>query len=319
VPNLRRDGWIRKFFSWDKAYLWEQVSFARNLRRHLRGDRFDIVHAADPNVAQQLIAHCRKHNLALVYQDGLSIGPAWCAKFEHVQALAPFYLEQARAAGVDTKGWRMIPHFVDTRIFAPVADKRAVRARLFKGALPADAIALLAVGDFSAQGSKRLDWILDEFAKVKGSDHLILVGNANVADLNAISGRATGVKERVHFLTNISHQEMTAVYQAADLFVHAATREPFGIVLIEAMASGLPVIGHHFEVTQWIVGDGGFVVDMTKAGELAGAIEKLLLDTKARGEIAQKAVARARAVFDKSVVLPMYHAWYQELASRQIR
>src|SRR4051812_17898656 len=111
VPNLRRDGWTRKFLSWDNAYLWEQITFARNLRHHLRPDRFDIVHAADPNVAQQLIKHCRRQNLALVYQDGLSIGPQWCAKFNHVQALDPYYLEQARASRLDTSNWRVIPHF----------------------------------------------------------------------------------------------------------------------------------------------------------------------------------------------------------------
>ena len=82
-----------KFLSWDKAYLWEQITFARNLCGHLRPDRFDIVHAADPNVAQQIISHCRRQNLALIYQDGLSIGPTWTSKFNHVQALAPFYLE----------------------------------------------------------------------------------------------------------------------------------------------------------------------------------------------------------------------------------
>src|SRR5690242_20613613 len=46
VRCLRRDGWIRKFVSWDKAYLYEQISFARNVRRHLRRDRFDIAHTA---------------------------------------------------------------------------------------------------------------------------------------------------------------------------------------------------------------------------------------------------------------------------------
>src|SRR5688500_14297929 len=48
VPCLRRDGWLRRWLSWDKAYLFEQVTFARNLRRHLRADRFDIIHSPDP-------------------------------------------------------------------------------------------------------------------------------------------------------------------------------------------------------------------------------------------------------------------------------
>lgn len=309
VPNLRRDGWTRKFLSWDKAYLWEQITFARNLKRHLRPDRFDIVHAADPNVAQQLIAHCRRQNLALVYQDGLSIGPTWCSKFNHVQALAPFYLEQARATGLNTSGWRVVPHFVDARIFAP--ERKTTSEQM--------PLTLLGVGDFSEQGSKRLDWIIDELARAQSKPHLILAGQATNEDLARMKTRAVKLGERIRFLTNLSHSEMPKIFREADVFVHAATREPFGIVLLEAMASGLPVLAHRFEVTEWIVGEGGIILDMTAPGVLAAAIDRLSTDADVRERIADKAATRARAAFEKNAVLPIYHAWYQDLAQRQDR
>jgi 1,2-diacylglycerol 3-alpha-glucosyltransferase len=309
LPNLRRDGWTRTFLSWDKAYLWEQITFARNLRRHLRGDRFDIVHAADPNLAQQLIAHCRRHNLALIFQDGLSIGPAWSSKFKHVQALAPYYLEQGRAAGVDTSGWRIVPQFVDTRVFS----------RSIQSDNKTRDLTLLAVGDFSDQGAKRLDWIIGEFAKAKTPATLILAGHATADDLEKMKSRASKLGDRVRLMPNVPHSQIPEIFSAADVFIHAATREPFGIVLIEAMASGLPVLAHQFDVTKWILGDGGIILDMTKPGELAAAIERVLTDKTLRDQLSEKAIARARATFDKSVVLPMYHAWYQELAQRQAR
>src|SRR6185503_4024087 len=101
----------------------EQATFARNLKRHLQPDRFDIVHTADPNLAQQLIKHTARKGLALIYQDSLFIGAEWCARFENVQVLAPYYEAEARRKNADTRGWRVIPQTVDTRRFSPDAKK----------------------------------------------------------------------------------------------------------------------------------------------------------------------------------------------------
>jgi len=303
VPCLRRDGWIRRFVSWDKAYLYEQISFARNLRRHLRSDRFDIVHAADPNVAQQLISHCAKQNLALVYQDALAIGPVWCSKFKHVQALAPYYKDSAKT---DTSSWRVIPHFIDTKIFTPAPQNRAP-------------LQIIAVGDFSPVAKKRLDWVVSEYSAANSELQLLLVGSATQLDLDRIRIEAERMPGRVQIRTNVPHKEMPDLYRSADIFVHAATNEPFGIVLIEAMASGLPIIAHSYPVTEWIVGEGGEIIDMTKAGDLAAAIDKLAANEDLRRERANKALARVRTTFDRNLILPLYHEWHQDLARRRDR
>jgi len=317
VPCSRRDGWVRKFFSWDKSYLWEQITFARGLKRHLRPDRFDIVHTADPNVAQQLIAHTKRQQLGLIYQDSLLIGPEWCSKFENVQVLAPNYEEEARKKGVATRGWRVIPQLVDTRKFSAVAEKEAIRRRLFGDAIDRSARVVLGVGDFSENGGKRLDWIIQETAAVREGMHLVLVGNAAKADCERLRGLGEQkMAGRIHFLTDVPHEKMADVYRGADLFAHAALREPFGLVLIEAMASGLPVIAHEFETTRWILGDGGRIVDMNAAGSLAAAIDDLLRNEAVRAQLSTAAVLRARQTFDAQVILPKYHEWYAELTAR---
>lgn len=304
IPCLRRDGWLRRFLSWDKAYLYEQVTFARSLRRHLQPDRFDIVHTVDPNVAQQLISHCAKKNIALIYQDGLLIGPSWCSKFKHVHALAPYYKESAK---IDTSGWRVIPHLVDSKIFSPAKIKPA-------------GFTLMASGDFSPGSNKRLDWIIEESSRATSRPHLLLAGHADPAALQQIQSLASQkLPGRVKINTEISHAQMPALYQSANVFVHAATREPFGIVLIEAMASGLPVIAQNYPVTAWILGNGGQIIDMTKPGELAAAIDSLATNENLRAQLAADALARARATFDKNVILPMYHDWYNDLALRRDR
>jgi len=308
IPCWRRDGWIRRFLSWDRSYLFEQITFARNLRRHLTASRFDIVHTSDPNLAQQLIPHARRRNLALIYKDGLLIGPEWCSKFDHVQVLAPAYERIARDAGVDTGGWRAIPHFVDGKAFSPAPKKESSPRTV------------LAVGDFSNKGAKRMDWVVDEVAKVKAPVRLILAGNASKEDVSKLRALAEEkLRDRVEIVTGLEHHQMPALYRRADLFVHAATREPFGIVFLEAMASGLPAIGHQFEVTEWIIGPGGAVVDMTKPGELAREIDRVLSDEALLKQLGSAAIARTKTVFDKDAVLLKYHQWYDELVRRRSR
>jgi glycosyltransferase involved in cell wall biosynthesis len=52
-----------------------------------------------------------------------------------------------------------------------------------------------------------------------------------------------GVSDKVIFKGFVSDEQLIREYQTADIFVHAARQEQFGVVLLEAMASGLPVIG----------------------------------------------------------------------------
>jgi glycosyltransferase involved in cell wall biosynthesis len=304
VPCFNRNGWLRKFISWDKAYLWEQITFARNLRRHLRPDRFDIIHVADPNLAQQLIAHARKNSMALIYKDGLFIGPEWCAKFEHVQVLAPYYLEAAHAQNRNTQGWRVIPHAVDTKAFAP--------ARIKAPSAPV----VLAVGDFSERGQKRMDWIIQETAKAKSKPKLLLVGHATASELEKVRALAEAkLPGLFEIRTGLDHRAMPALFQSADLFAHAATREPFGLVFIEAMACGLPAIGHDFEVTRWIIGDGGSVIDMTRENALASEIDQLLSNPEKRAALGMAARSRVENAFSREAILPHYHAWHREIAA----
>lgn len=306
VPCLRRDGWLRKFISWDKAYLWEQITFARNLRRHLQPDRFDIVHVADPNLAQQLIPHAKRNRIALIYQDSLFLGPDWCGKFDHVQVLAPYYEQAARAQGRNVSGWRVIPQTVDTRAFSPSKEKKSTGPTI------------LAVGDFSERGCKRLDWVIHEVAKAKTPAKLLLVGHAAEPEAQRMRQLAEQkLTGRVEIRTAVAHAAMPAIYQSADLFVHAATREPFGLVFIEAMACGVPALGHDFDVTRWIIGEGGATLDMTKEGALAAEIDRVFADESAHKELAAAARRRAQTAFAREVVLPIYHSWYNEILQRR--
>lgn len=68
---------------------------------------------------------------------------------------------------------------------------------------------------------------------------------------------------------------MPAIYQSMDLLVHPAPEEVFGICLLESMACGIPVIAHHSPRLQYVVGEGGWLTDVTKPGFLGELWERV--------------------------------------------
>lgn len=316
VPSVARDSaLLARWMSWGRRYLLEQRSFVLGLRRRLRRGRFDLVHVADPDLALRLRRTLGPGGPRVIYKDGLLLGPPWCSRFERVQVLAPYYREQADAEGVDTRGWSVIPHMVDVRRFHPAPDRAAARAELLGGRIAADRLVVLAVGDFSPEGSKRLDWVVQEVARLPAEvpAELVVLGQATPRQLAEFTRRAeAALGGRVHALTSIPQEEMPRWYRLADVFVHAALREPFGIVFLEAMASGLPVVAHTFPVTRWIVGEGGECVDMTEPGAAAAVLERWHRDRGLLRSLGARARERACSEFAPERVLPLYQDAYAE-------
>lgn len=318
VPSLARDsrlmaGWM----SWSRRYLVEQRSFALFLERRVRAGGFDVLHVHDPDLALRMKQALGPEGPPVIYGDGLFLGVPWCRRFDAVQVLAPYYREQAEAEGVDTRGWFVIPHPADPRRFAPAGDRAALRAELL-GGVPDDRPVVLAVGDFSPEGKKRLDWVVEEVARLPEElrPELALVGQATAREERELRTRAeAALGRRVHVACNVPAGRMPGWYAVADVFFHAALREPFGIVFVEAMASGLPVVAHSFPVTEWIVGGGGQVVDMTEPGAAAAVLARWLREPGLRAALAARARERAGTVFSTERVIPLYLEAYDEVAA----
>jgi glycosyltransferase involved in cell wall biosynthesis len=132
-------------------------------------------------------------------------------------------------------------------------------------------------------------------------------------DLNATRWNDEDIRDRVSFSPNLGGytgwglDDMATLYSAADLFVSTSWGEGFGLTILEAMASGTPVIaGDHSAVTE-VVGDGGVLVPpkdriSTSMGQeqclpdidaYTAAIEHLYLAGGVRRKLAAAAVERA--------------------------
>ncbi|MGE3313378.1 MAG: glycosyltransferase family 4 protein, partial [Limisphaerales bacterium] len=318
VPNLRRDfPVLRRLVPWSKRYLAEQLTFLRGLRRRLLAGPWRLVHLCDPDLALQM--HWRRggSGFRVVFKDGMCLGPQWCSRLDFVQVLAPHYRDVvAREAGVDTSGWFVIPHLVDVGRFRPPADRRAARRAWPELGLPQDAFVVLGVGDYSVDGNKRLDWLVREVASLPQSAgaYLVLAGQSDPSRMGRFEAQARGLLgERVRLLRNLPRPQVLRLYEVADVFAHAALREPFGIVFLEAMACGLPLVGHTWPVTQWVIGDAGETLDMTKPGALSEVLARWAREPEERNAVAGRARRRAEEFFAPDRLVPRYLAMYETI------
>ncbi|MBL9136106.1 MAG: glycosyltransferase family 4 protein [Verrucomicrobiales bacterium] len=316
LPNLHREfPLLRRWWPWSRRYLLEQLSFLFPLRRYLRVHGFQAVHLCDPDLALQLHRRQGAHRIPIVFKDGMCLGPHWCSRIPFVQVLAPHYRDVlAREAGVSTEGWFVIPHMVDPAEFVPPPDRALPRAARPDLSLPPNAFVIMGVGDFSAGGNKRLDWLVRETARLPAelNAHLVLAGQAAASDFAAFQQSArTALGDRVRLLRNLPRREVARLYQVADVYAHAATREPFGIVFLEAMASGLPILGHTWDVTRWIIGDAGIALDMTAPGALATHLEELARHPDRRADLGVVARRRVLARFSPDALIPQYLELYR--------
>ena len=81
---------------------------------------------------------------------------------------------------------------------------------------------------------------------------------------------------RVTFKTDVPNERMPAEYAAADCFLHCSQTEPFGIVYLEAAASGCPVVTQNAPTQRWILGDAAVLTDTSDRDALADAVRSVL-------------------------------------------
>lgn len=273
LHGISRDSrWLRGF-SWGRRYEWEQLSMLPMALFHLFWRRRDVVYCGDPVLSWHLKRFRRWHKARIIFMNGTRLSANWAQSFDGVHLLAPPYLNAARA---DLPGTRLdhffaIPHFVDVERFHPPTPQERLDARLRHGLNPDDFV-ILNVGPIGTASRKRLDHLIREMGKLTGRGVLVNAGDTEEGSGEVLSVARELGPERVRFLGKIDREQMPSLYQIADIYSLAALDEPFSIAILEALSSGLPVLHHGNEVTQWVTGSGGVTVDMTQPGHASASI-----------------------------------------------
>jgi glycosyltransferase involved in cell wall biosynthesis len=291
-------------------YTVEQTTFALSALSGLRRGRFDVIHMQDPWLAWMLQKTRRIHRARVILGHGTE-EPAWfLQQFEHVQELTPFYLE--RHGDLRGRRWFAAPNFVDAELFRP-GDSALARERL---GLPPNKYIVLCVAALN-RSRKRVDWLAYEFARANLDNALLVLAGADEPETPALLQELQPLlRDRVRVLRNVPHADMPLLYQAADVHALCALQEVLGLCLLEAMATGLPCIGHHWGATEWVIGPGGTIVDMQQPGALAAALE-LYQDPLLREAHGLLARQRVETTFSVDAVISQYLKMYAAVASRE--
>ncbi len=126
--------------------------------------------------------------------------------------------------------------------------------------------------------------------------------------------------ERVDFLGDMDYSEAQAHLSEASLLVHPSHEESFGMVLIEAMAKGVPVIGGvRSGAVPWVLDEGraGLLVDVGDADSIAVGMTSLLTEESAWQRFSNAGHAYAKENFQMSAVASRYLDGYEEIRSQK--
>ncbi|MGH9678634.1 MAG: glycosyltransferase family 4 protein [Candidatus Acidiferrales bacterium] len=128
---------------------------------------------------------------------------------------------------------------------------------------------------------------------------LVLVGDGADRPRLEQLAQECGVRERAVFLHQLTKEELFACYSACAIFALPSRGEGFGLVFLEAMAHGKPVIGGAHGGVPDVVEEGqtGLLVPHGAVEPLAAAIESLLADPKSAAEMGAHGRERVRNEF----------------------
>jgi glycosyltransferase involved in cell wall biosynthesis len=144
---------------------------------------------------------------------------------------------------------------------------------------------LLFVGRIAAV--KGLPVLLEALAKLEGVT-LTIAGDGPDRALLEEKARALNVSSRIKFLGHQSQQQVRNLLKQADLFVMSSFAEGVPVVLMEAMAAGIPVVATRIAGIPELVRDGhnGLLVSPGDVNEMAVAVDRLLGDAELRNRFA---------------------------------
>ncbi|HEY6420256.1 MAG TPA: glycosyltransferase [Candidatus Binataceae bacterium] len=227
-------------------------------------------------------------------------------------ASSPNYIESSRVLSAVRERCRVIPYGIAADRFKardPAAID-SIRARYGPKIV-------LTVGRLVYY--KGVEYLIDAMAKIDGC--LLVVGDGPLRASLERRARAIGVADRVAFIGEVSDCNLASYYQACDVFVlpSVARSEAFGIVQLEAMACGKPVIntslasGVPFASLDGVT---GVTVPPGSPAPLADALTLLLDDENLRAKYGRAALSRVESEFSLDAMVRRTIEVYEKISGR---
>jgi glycosyltransferase involved in cell wall biosynthesis len=297
---------------------------ARAIYRYLKSDRIDILHThLFGATLHGIVAGSRirgLHRIVTIHNERAG---------NVVQKLAyPNLLKKAdRIVGVSRRvsnglvrsymrlSGRIItiPNGIDTKLFSKKLPKERIKEKL---QLPVDRKIIGTIGRLTRQ--KGHCFLLDAFAEVRRvvpNAHLVMIGEGELLQRLREQSKRLKLDGSVVFLG--SRSEIPELLQAMDVFVLSSLWEGLPLVLLEAMASGLPIVATRIGAVSEVVEDEEecLLVAPSDAGALARGITRMLLDVPLARRLSAAASVRVQKDYDVRNVIVQHQNLYELLCT----
>jgi glycosyltransferase involved in cell wall biosynthesis len=203
-----------------------------------------------------------------------------------IQVENPWMYEYARKLNEGREvDLRYAPPGIDAHTFCPATERNFEQEPY-----------VLCVGQLD-DPRKNIGLLLEAYAlvpeAVRSRLRLVLAGQADPPDSFWHRAEALGLRDRIEFILCPSLDELVVLYQKASVFALPSDEEGLGVVLLEAMACGIPVVSTRSGGPDGLITDGedGYLVPLDDAAALADRIARLRLDEDLNRAMGQRARA----------------------------
>jgi glycosyltransferase involved in cell wall biosynthesis len=303
------------------------AAFTPSLIHQLAG--FDLIHLHYPYIFGAelcfIAAKIHKIPIVLTYHQNLAAKDYRQTLFWlYRKTIQPFLLSQATEIFVTSLDYALsppsalqpyqqkmteLPNTINTNLYKPPDTPNKQPYVLFVGGMD------------SAHYFKGIDILITALANLPQAT-AIFVGQGNLRPNFEQQAKAQ-CENRIQFIGNCSEEELIKLYQEALVTVlpSTSTGEAFGLVILESMACGTPVIATALPGVRTLIKDtlDGYLIEANNPKHLADVIEKMIINPQLAQEMGRKASQKVQTQYNQSTVGNQLESKYNTIVGRSTK
>ncbi|KHF40310.1 N-acetyl-alpha-D-glucosaminyl L-malate synthase BshA [Halalkalibacter okhensis] len=305
------------------------LTLASKMAEIVKRQKLDIIHVhyAVPHaicaiLAKQMVEHNVKIMTTLHGTDITVLGydPSLkdiikfgIEKSDLVTAVSNDLVEQTRELVSTDMPIETVYNFIDERVYM----KREVTDLKKHYQLQEDEKVLIHISNF--RPVKRVSDVIKSFARITArvKSKLLLIGNGPELAVARQLAKQLHIEDHVLFLGNQKH--IAELLSMSDLMLLLSEKESFGLVALEAMACGVPVIGTKTGGIPEVIVDGetGYLCEIGDIDCIADKAISLLQDSASYEAFSVRGVERVKDIFHSRIIVSRYEKLYQQLLQNE--
>lgn len=304
--DITHDDWKWKKLGWPPRRGWEQIRLSWEMIR--RSPNVLFVPAAMIPLVHPHGAWRKKHTVTTIHdvaflQHPELYAPADRRRQEVALSFASHHASllfvpteatkvELQTQGIDSQKICVTPLGIDHGMYQPTINEMAVQATREKYQLHKPY--LIYVGRLDAK--KNLPTLIRAFAAWEGAkEHQLILAGSPCFGFEEIDRviKEQKIEERVRLLGFVSETDLPSLYHGARAFVFSSMAEGFGLPVLQAMATGTPIVTSDISALREVAGESAVFVDPKDQQRWTTALDSITRDESLRADLRAKGIARA--------------------------